>query len=109
MTNPHSVLVNQILVALSRAGVLAWKNHTGMGVSLSGNPIKFGLVGSSDILGVIPPDGRFLGVEVKTGTGKQRKRQGKFETAVASRGGLYIVARSVEDALAAIPSISERR
>ena len=98
----HSKLVADILVALSRAGVLAWKNHTGMGRTMAGNPIRFGLKGSADILAVLPPRGRFAGIEVKTGTGRQRTQQGKFEKAVQMRGGLYLVARSVEDALALV-------
>ena len=95
----HSKLVSEILVALSRAGVFAWKNHTGMGRSMAGNLMRFGLKGSADILAVLPPRGRFAGIEVKTGTGRQKATQSNFEKAVALRGGLYLVARSVEDAL----------
>ena len=67
----HSKLVNQCLVALSRAGALAWKNHTGVARSFSGNVIRFGLNGSADILAVIPPHGRLAAIECKTGKGRQ--------------------------------------
>lgn len=95
----HSKLVNETLMALSRAGILAWKNHTGAGRSFAGTVMRFGLKGSADILAVIPPAGRFAAIECKTGDGKQSAQQAKFEKAVLLRGGLYLVARSVADAL----------
>ena len=95
----HSKLVNECLVELSRAGVLAWKNHTGAGRSFAGNVMRFGLKGSADILAVLPPNGRFAAIECKTGSGVQKTQQQKFEKAVLLRGGLYLVARSAADAL----------
>jgi hypothetical protein len=42
-------------------------------------------------------DGKFLGVECKSKAGKQTPEQKAFGEAVARRGGVYVVARSVED------------
>lgn len=58
--------------------------------------IKFGLVGSSDIIGLLR-GGRFLGIEVKTPTGRQSPEQVKFENMIRRMGGLYVLARSVDD------------
>lgn len=101
-SSAHTTLVNETLVALSQVGVMAWKNNTGVARSAAGGAFAFGLPGSADIVGCIPPCGRFLAVECKTGRGEPSEQQGKFGQAVEERGGLYVVARSVEDAVAAV-------
>lgn len=93
----HSNLIAEILIALSRKpNVRAWKNETGM--AFRGDaPIRFGLKGSADILGIIGPSGRFLAIECKVGKDKQREEQKNFEAMITKLGGLYILARSAED------------
>lgn len=59
-----------------------------------------GLPGQSDIQGCL--DGRWIGVEVKSAKGKQRKSQVTFQRAIEAAGGVYIVARSPEEAIEAI-------
>jgi len=99
----ESTIKSEILVWLSEHGVLAWNNPTGVGLSADGmRPIRFGLLGSPDILGVIPGTGRFLGVETKTATGRLRDSQAKFRARFERCGGLYVVARSIEDVSAAL-------
>jgi len=99
--NQHQILVNQILCALSKfPHIRVWSNNTGSAMSFdSERIIKFGLEGSADILGVKGPTGQLICVEVKTGKGAQSEAQKRFEKAITSRGGIYIVARSVDDAL----------
>ena len=92
----HTDLVNACLLELSARGVLAWSNRTGAH-QIEDRFIRFGLKGSSDILAVVPPIGRLLAVECKTGKGRQRKEQRAFQRAVNRAGGLYVVARSVDD------------
>jgi hypothetical protein len=104
----HSELVNAIAVALSREGVMIWKNATGMARSVTGALIRFGLPGSSDLFAVLPPNGRFLAIECKTGAGKPKKNQDKFAAAIARHGGIYVVARSVQDALDAVEHERQR-
>ena len=55
--------------------------------------------GTPDLLGVLGPDGRALAIEVKDAKGRQRPEQIAFQKAWEARGGLYILARSVEDVL----------
>ena len=88
-----------IMLALSEAGCLIWRNNTGVLKNAAGIPIKFGLcVGSSDLIG-IAPGGRFLAVEIKTPTGKATPEQMRFIEAVRARGGIAGIARSPEEAL----------
>ena len=51
--------------------------------------------GTPDLLGVW--NGRALAIEVKNAKGKQRPEQIAFQKAWEARGGLYILARSVDD------------
>lgn len=89
-----------ILMALSQAGCLVWRQDTGAYKDpKSVRLIRYGLCkGSSDIIG-ISPDGKFLAVEVKTKTGRVRPEQETFIAAVKRAGGRAGVARSVDDAL----------
>ncbi len=53
--------------------------------------------GIADIIGVTPK-GRFIAVEVKgTKTDKQSEHQKEFQLKVQRAGGLYILARSLDD------------
>ncbi len=89
-----------IMLALSEAGCVIWRNNVGVLKNSAGIPIKFGLcVGSSDLIGITPA-GRFLAVEIKTPTGRVRPEQLKFIEAVRKHGGVAGIARSPEDALA---------
>ena len=106
MTAPDRTLERDIKAAIllalgRRPDVLAWNHPTGLARSLTPpyQPVTYGLVGSADIIGVLGPDGRAIAVEVKTATGRQSEQQRKFEAAFRRCGGLYILARSVDDAL----------
>lgn len=55
-------------------------------------PLKFGLPGSSDVLGV--QQGRAVAVEFKTAIGRQSAQQKLFERAWTLAGGIYVLARS---------------
>lgn len=89
-----------IMLALSEAGCLIFRNNVGTLKNAAGIPIRFGLcVGSSDLIG-IAPDGRFLAVEIKTCKGRATPEQLRFIGAVRARGGIAGIARSPEDAIA---------
>lgn len=89
-----------IMLALSEAGCLIFRNNVGVLKNAAGIPIRFGLaVGSSDLIG-IAPGGRFLAVEIKTPTGKATPEQLRFIEAVRARGGIAGIARSPAEALA---------
>lgn len=88
-----------ILMALSEAGCLVWRQDTGAYKAPDGRLIRYGLCpGSADVIGVAK-DGRFLAVEVKAANGRVSPAQVQFLDAVRRAGGRAGVARSVDDAL----------
>lgn len=114
--NPETIIKNQILLELSRRRCGMYWNHP-TGVAMAVRPphqrIKYGLPGSPDIIGVTPVTvtadmvgqviGVATGVEVKTATGRQSDQQKAFQAAFAKQGGVYIVARSPEEAVDGLP------
>ena len=58
---------------------------------------KSGSVGCPDIICCLPPNGRFIGFEVKSSTGKPNASQIKAGEEIKASGGVYAVVRSVED------------
>lgn len=86
-----------VLAYLSlRKDCMCWRANTG-GAKFGGFYVKFGIRGAADIQCVQAPTGRFIGIEIKRELGgKVSKDQEAWGQAVEERGGLYIVARSVE-------------
>lgn len=96
---PEAAIVNECLLALSAAGMLAWRNNTGMLPDRNGRPVRYGLhVGSSDIIAVAP-GGIFVAIECKTDTGRTTEAQDRFIAAVNKIGGRAGVARSADEAV----------
>lgn len=100
MLKSEANIQNEIMIALSKAGCLVWRNNVGAWKDPSGRVIRYGVggKGGSDLLGVAT-DGRALAVECKTATGRIRPEQELFIAAVQKAGGRAGVARSVDDAL----------
>lgn len=97
---------SQILTAciqwLHWKGVFMWRNNSGAyKPEASGRFIRFGYPGSADILGLMPANsnrpGVFLAVECKSAKGKLSEHQQRFGQKVTESGGIYLVARSVDD------------
>ena len=95
--SPESDLMHAIHDTLVRAGVTLWRNNCGIATWDNGARTRYGLgVGSADLVGIWR--GRFVAIEVKATTG-QTEAQKCWQRAVDQAGGLYIVARSVEEAI----------
>lgn len=94
----HENLVKDILATFGHGpNFRIWKNNTGTGRSHTGNRfLSWGLYGSADIIGV-GLGGRFIGIECKTGKSPQKAQQKAFQKMVQDMGGIYIVARSIND------------
>lgn len=120
MRNTESNIVAEILLAIGqRPDVLAMKRTVGKFRSLDDPQriVTVGTPGEPDIGAVvavtITPDmvgrtvGLAVGIEVKTAIGRQREGQKLFEHAWTKRGGVYVLARSAEDAVRAIDRLSE--
>lgn len=99
----ETALVKLILQALSlryKGRALFWRNNTGATRTETGGFIRFGALGSPDILGVLAPSGRLIAIEVKTPTGKLSEHQEVWLTEAKELGALAGVVRSLEDAYA---------
>lgn len=82
--------------------------NTGAAV-VKGRLVRFGVPGTADICGVLAPAGRFLAIECKSATGKQRKAQVTFQRVVEAMGGIYVLARSVDDVDRALAALGVTR
>jgi len=68
--------------------------------------IRFGVPGQADLTGILP-GGRRLEIEVKSLTGRQTPDQRAFQALIERFGGLYVLARSVEDVRQVLDGTSE--
>lgn len=94
-----------ILLAIgSRPDMRVWRANTGVARDAkTGRRVRFGVPGQADIQGLLAPSGRALYIEVKSAKGRQSQQQRRFETMITKHGGLYILARSVQDVLDRLP------
>lgn len=104
----HDKLVKQIILAISALDVgRFWEQPTGAAYR-NGVLIRYGLVGCADISGLLRGGCR-VEIEVKTGNAKQSEGQIFFESMIHMMGGIYFVARSVDDALSSLQSLAATR
>lgn len=89
-----AVALPEVRAAMRAAGIA---DSTIRAVCAKLRPRDAGLPGQADLIGMRARDGRFLGVEVKSPTGRQSDRQKRFESMVHRMGGVYVVARSWAD------------
>ena len=118
--NPETNVQNAILLAHSQAGALTWRNQVGVFRAMDDpqRVVKVGTPGMADIISVVPVTvtqdmvGKTIGVavatEVKTETGAQRKKQQLWQLAWEKRFGIYLIARSAEQALEQLATLPER-
>jgi hypothetical protein len=99
-TAAHQELVNALLLAFgSRIDCRVWKQVTGVFRDLNSNRImRVGLNGCADLSG-ITMGGRRLEIEAKTGQAQQNESQKTFQAMIERYAGIYILARSVEQAI----------
>lgn len=121
MTSERRVLAETLVALSAMPQTLIWRHNTGQGwqgrrvegkpgstvrlehgmvILRNARPVKFGLEGSADIIGAHA--GRPLAVEMKAENGRQRESQILFERAWVRVGGIYILARSAEEAVSAL-------
>jgi hypothetical protein len=80
-------------------GLLVWRNNVGAAANSRGQWVRYGVAGSADVLIVAGPAGRFFALEVKSAISKPTARQVAWGKAVQAAGGVYLVVRSVDEAV----------
>lgn len=106
-------ILREVLLAVSALpGVLVWRQNSGLFYAPDGRGgfrrVRAAMPGAADLTGLLP-DGRRLEIEVKTDRGRLRSEQVRFAAAVLSHGGVYILARSVRDAVRGVLAETARR
>lgn len=84
-----------ILDYLTLKKIFHWRQNSGIFKTESGGFYSMGLVGAPDIFCV--NGGRCIGIEVKDVKGKQNENQKLFQENFEKAGGIYILARSLDD------------
>ena len=96
----EAVIQQEIRLALGmRDDIFMFRINVGKFRPLDGGPrvIQSAPDGTPDLMGVMGPSGKAFGIEVKAAKGKQREAQKRWQEAWEKRGGIYILARSLED------------
>ncbi len=83
--------------------LILWRNNTGQMIDANGRRVVFGCggKGAADLIGIwTHADGRgqFVAIELKVEKGKQTPEQRTYQALIESRGGIYAVVRSVDEA-----------
>jgi len=96
----EAVLQQEIRLALGmRDDIFMFRINVGVFRPLHGDQrraIRSAPDGTPDLIGVMQP-GRAFAIEVKAAKGQQREAQKNWQKAWEKRGGIYILARSVDD------------
>lgn len=94
-------ILSAILARITQLpSVLAWRNNSGMFFTATGRAVRASVPGAADIIGVCR--GRFIALEVKTKTGRQKPSQRNFQEACERAGGIYAIVRSPDEAVAVL-------
>ncbi len=105
-TKLTNIVTCQIIDYLTLIGCKVWRNNTGS-IKVGRRLIKFGLKGSSDIIGWNPA-GRFIGIEIKTGNDKLSDDQKDFIYEGLSSNCIMIVASCIDDVISLKNEILEK-
>lgn len=89
-----------ILDGLHAAGIIAFRVHSGK-VKVRGGWMHLAPEGTPDIVAIVPPHGRFLGLEVKTEDGVERPGQLDFAKGARRHGAAVVTVRSAVEAIRA--------
>jgi hypothetical protein len=79
----------------TRRDLRIWRANCGV-ARMGNRVIRFGVPGQADLTGILP-DGRRLEIEAKAPDGRQTEEQRNYQRMIERFGGVYVLARSVED------------
>lgn len=98
---------NLCVAELDRIGATAWVNNSRQ-LPVGKRVIRFGKKGSSDVIGFLPNNGRFVGMEVKTKHDVVSVDQQEFGYRLKASGGYFYVIESEDDLRGAVAEICKR-
>lgn len=104
MTETADVTVPVLCAVTALPGAVFWRQNTGVFKTMDGRrTVKVSAVGVGDIMGAFR--GWPVAIETKSETGRLRATQGRFRDAWERAGGIYIIARSPEEAVSALEAL----
>lgn len=74
------------------------RNNSGATKTEAGAFVRFGEVGAPDLVGILAPSGRFVGIECKSAKGRVSAHQKEWLLRAASLGALVGIVRTVAEA-----------
>jgi hypothetical protein len=86
---------------------IVWRQHVGKFMGQSGYVTKVGIEGQADLGGVLFT-GRAIQIEVKSETGRLSEAQERWGAAMRRMNALWMVARSADEAVAAVRAEIQR-
>jgi hypothetical protein len=87
--------------------LLIMRNEVGLFYTRDGRPVRIGSPGSPDLVASV--SGVWLGLELKSETGRVSEDQARWHEAARQRGALVEVVRTVDEARTAIEQARRRR
>lgn len=100
MTTPEKRVQNSVVAAFgTRNDMRLWRANAGVasyGYGKNKRKVRYGVPGQADLTGILS-DGRRLEIETKSAKGTLSDEQKNYRAIIERFGGLYIVARSVQD------------
>ena len=96
MNRPEKSIQNEILRTFgTRPDMRLWRQNTGV-ARMGKRVVRFGVPGQADLTGILP-GGLRLEIETKSELGRQSVEQSSYQAMVERFGGVYVLARSVDD------------
>jgi hypothetical protein len=97
---------NEILRAFgTKRWMRLWRANAGV-ARIGDRVVRFGVPGQADLTGILP-GGRRLEIEVKSTDGRQTEEQRNYQRMIERMGGVYVLARSVDDVRRALAGYEE--
>jgi hypothetical protein len=110
---PEGRIQTEVLLALTERCadlVVVWRSNSGAAMLPGSNGqrrlVRFGAPGQGDISGLFIGNGKRVEIEVKTSTGRQSADQVRFQKIIERAGGVYLLVRSADEAVAGIRAVA---
>jgi hypothetical protein len=107
--NPNELVKEVQLKCGAIPGVRLFRQNVGLAYSREqlenllvgrpARPVQYGTPGMADLTGIAGPTGKRIEIECKVGAGRQNKFQKLWQAMIESQGGIYLLARSVDQAV----------